>query len=97
MRGTGAQGTGESRLAPGLLKGNLGRLNSGVWGTGHDWKGVQQPPGWYMGEGKLRVRTWGTGMIKGTRREAEELHGSQSRESGNLCQKAPWYLAEEGK
>lgn len=61
MRGTGAHRAGEPRLVPGLLEGNVGRLNSGVGGTGQDWKGVQQPPGWDMGEGKLRVSTWGTG------------------------------------
>ncbi|EGV98250.1 Pituitary homeobox 3 [Cricetulus griseus] len=54
MRGTGAHRAGEPRLVPGLLEGNVGRLNSGVGGTGQDWKGVQQPPGWDMGEGKLR-------------------------------------------
>lgn len=60
MRGTGAQGPEGPRLVLGRLKGNLGQLNSGVWGIGQERKGIQQPRGWGIGEGKLRVRTWGT-------------------------------------
>lgn len=60
MRGSRAQGAEGPRLVLGLLKGNLGRLKSGVWGIGQESKGIQQPRGWDKGEGKLRVQTWGT-------------------------------------